>query len=181
MKVGLQLDGRLTIETFEDEKLVGSWVADNVICVAGLSDVASAISYLGVEDIANNIGVSPTVITPIYGAIGGGVTGTTFTTDTPSTADTQLSNEISRSTASAAAYAPALGSNPGQVVWQFQFPINNSNNNYTLTEAGVFVLASSVTNSGDMFDHALFTPNAQWLIGQSLVLSIQISLYATSW
>lgn len=179
MKTGLEFHGRLIIETFDEstKTAAGKWEADNTICINGLTDVAAAISYLGVQDIAADIGTTPVYITPIYGAVGNG----DIVTTPPSLVDTALVNEISRSTASASGYAPALGSNPGQVVWQFQFPINNSGSNYTITEAGVFVQASETTGSGDLFDHAVFSPSAQWLTNQSMILSLQLSLYPVAW
>lgn len=172
MKAGLDFHGKLIIETFDGETLTNRCEAENTICIAGLTDVAAAISYLGVQDIATDIGTSSAIIAPIYGAIG---TGTTQ----PSVADTQLTNEIARTTASASGYVPALGSNPGQSVWQFQFPINTTGTSYTISEAGIFVLAQNVTNFGDLFDHALFNPTVQWPNGQFLILSLQLSLYAT--
>ena len=174
MKTGLDLHGKLIIETFKDDVCTSRHEAENTICIAGLTDVAAAISYLGVQDIATDIGTSPVVITPIYGAIGTG----DVTTVPPAVTDTQLVNEIGRATASASGYAPALGSNPGQSIWQFQFPINTSGTTYTLTEAGVFVLAQDITNDGDLFDHAAFNPTVQWPVGQFIVLSLQLSLYA---
>jgi len=177
MNAGLNFHGKLIIETFKDDEKTSHHEADNVICIAGLSDVASAIAYLGVQDIATDIGTSPITITPLYGAIGIG----DVTTTPPALTDTQLVNEVSRVTASASGFSPALGSNPGQAIWQFQFPINNTGTSYTLTEAGVFVLATSATNSGDMFDHAAFSPTVTWPSGQFLILSLQLSLYAVSW
>ena len=177
MKTGLEFHGKLIIETFQDASLIKKYEADNTICIAGLSDVAAAISYLGVQDIAADIGTSSVLITPIYGAIGiGNVIATP-----PAITDTQLLSEISRSTASASGYSPAIGSNPAQAIWQFEFPINNSGTDYVLTEAGVFVLANTDTNSGDMFDHAAFVPTITWAAGQSLILSLQLSLYAVAW
>jgi hypothetical protein len=177
MSSGLEFHGKLIIETFDGDILIQHHEAENTICSAGLTDVAGALAYLGVEDIADQIGTSPYVITPLYGAIGTGDVANT----PPAVSDVQLLNEISRSTASASGYVPALGANPGQAVWQFQFPINNDPTAYTLTEAGVFVLAEDITNMGDLFDHAAFNPTVTWPIGQSLVLSLQISLYAVSW
>jgi hypothetical protein len=177
MTAGLEFRGRLIIETFDLERRTNRFVANNTVCVNGLSDVAACIAYLGVEDIAEEIGTEPCVITPIYGAIGNGDVIAT----PPAVSDYQLLNEISRTTATASGFAPALGSNPGQAVWQFQFPINNSGADFTLTEAGVFVLAENITNSGDLFDHAEFNPVATWPAAQSLILSLQLSLYAVSW
>ena len=177
MNSGLNFHGRLIVETFDGGVLTSHHEADNTICIAGLTDVAAAISYLGVQDIAAQIGSSPYTITPIYGAIGTG----DVTTNPPSVSDTQLQNELTRTTAVASGYAPALGSNPGQAIWQFQFPINNSSTAYTITEAGVFVLATSDQNNGDLFDHAAFSPTITWPIGQNLVLSLQLSLYAVAW
>jgi hypothetical protein len=175
--IGLQLDGKLIIETFKDSQLVSHFKEENTICIAGLTDFAAAMSYLGVQDIASSISTSPVIITPMYGAIGNG-----DVTDTPpALTDIQLINEVARVPASASGYVPALGSNPAQSVWQFQFPINNSGADFTITEAGVFVLSSAVTNYGDMFDHAAFAPTVDWAAGQSLVLSLQLSLYAVAW
>jgi hypothetical protein len=177
MNAGLNFRGKLIIETFDGRLQIGKWEADNTVCIAGLTDVAGSLAYLGVQDIAADIGTSPYIITPLYGALGiGDVTSTP-----PSVADVQLVNELTRVTATASGFAPALGSNPGQAVWQFQFPINNFGGDYTLSEAGVFVLAESTTNSGDLLDHAAFNPLATWPAGQSLVLSLQLSLYAVAW
>jgi len=177
MNAGLNFHGKLKVETFDGKIRTGMWEEDNTICTAGLSDVAAAIAYLGVQDIAADIGTSPYIITPIYGAIG---IGDVYTIP-PAISDTQLKQELSRTTASASGYISAVGSNPGQAVWQFQFPINNSNTDYVLTEAGVFVLAENQANSGDMLDHAAFNPTVTWPVGQSLVLSLQLSLYAVAW
>jgi hypothetical protein len=177
MRAGLNFKGKFTLETFDGDLRTGHWEANNTVCIAGLTDVAGAIAYLGVEDIADEIGTSPYVITPIYGALGTG-----DVTDTPpSVSDIQLANEITRTTATSSGFVPALGANPGQAVWQFQFPINNNGSDFTLTEAGVFVLAENITNNGDLLDHAAFDPLATWPAGQSLILSLQLSLYAVSW
>lgn len=177
MNAGLSFHGKLTIESFDGQKRTGRWEADNTICISGLTDVAGSLAYLGVQDIADEIGTSPYIITPIYGAIGIG----DVTTTPPAVSDVQLVNEISRTTATASGFAPALGSNPGQAIWQFQFPINNSGTSYSLTEAGVFVLAENITNNGDLLDHAAFVPVASWPAGQSVILSLQLSLYAVAW
>jgi len=177
MSAKLELYGRLIIETFDGDVLTKKTEADNVICLAGLTGVAAALSYLGVEDIAGDIDSTPAIIYPVYGAIGTG----DVTSDPPAMTDTQLVSELSRATISAQASAPAIGTNPGQVIWQFQFPINNSGADYTITEAGIFVLANGGTNSGDMFDHAAFNPVVTWPANQSMILSLQLSLYAVSW
>jgi hypothetical protein len=177
MNAGLNLHGKFTIETFKNGKIVNKYEADNTICIAGLSGVASALSYLGVQDIASNIGSTPVIITPLYGAVGVG----DVTTTPPSVNDTQLAYEVSREPAADSGFAPAVGVNPAQSIWQFQFPINNTGGDILLTEAGVFILASPNINSGDMFDHAAFAPTVTWASGQSLVLSLQISLYAVAW
>jgi hypothetical protein len=177
MKAGLNLTGKFTLETFSGDIRTGVWRTNNTICIAGLTDVAGALSYLGVQDIADEIGTTPYIITPVYGALGTG----DVTNNPPSVADVQLVNEITRTTATASGFVPALGANPGQTVWQFQFPINNSGADYSLTEAGVFVLAENVTNNGDLLDHAAFNPLATWPAGQSLILSLQLSLYAVAW
>ena len=177
MNAGLNFHGKLKVETFNGEIRTSVWEEDNTICNIGLSDVAASIAYLGVQDIAADIGTSPYVITPIYGAIG---IGDVYTVP-PAVSDTRLKEELSRTTASASGFISAVGSNPGQAIWQFQFPINNSTNDYVLTEAGVFVLAGSAANSGDMLDHAAFNPTVTWPVGQSLVLSLQLSLYAVAW
>ena len=177
MRVGLDIKGRFTLETFDGNNRTARWETDNTVCIAGLTDVAGALSYLGVQDIADEIGTSPYVITPIYGALGTG----DVTTNPPSVSDIQLVNEITRTTATASGFVPALGANPGQAVWQFQFPINNSGADYVLTEAGVFTLAEDITINGDLLDHAAFNPLATLPAGQSLILSLQLSLYAVSW
>lgn len=181
MNAGIKFDGKLKIQTLKDNCVTGEWTNENTMCIAGLSDIAAAIAYLGVQDIANNIDTVPAVITPIYGALGNG----NVTAYPPSVVDTTLVNELDspygRTTASSSAFAPALGTNPAQVIWQFAFPINTSGSNFTITEAGIFALANDASGSGDMIDHAAFNPTVTWPNGQSLILSLQLSLYAVAW
>lgn len=96
----------------------------------------------------------------------------TFTVGT-SPQDTALYNEIARSVVSASAMTPSSGNTGSATIWQFQFSVTQSA--LTLTEAGLYCLASVTPDSGDLLDHALFVPTFAWDAGTSLTLSAQLT------
>ena len=105
-----------------------------------------------------------------------------FSPGTPGPTDTSLYNELANGTGRAT--ATSQGSVPASVssstnatfTWQFQFPINNTGSTITVSEAGVFLLATGTINVGNLLNHALLNPAASWGNGQMLTLSVSIGL-----
>lgn len=141
--------GRVVIP---DEEVHGRREGDNVMCTNGVTALAAALVWSGIQDQAANIGITtPTYLTPLYGAIGTGTAPVTV-----SAADTALSVEYARTTVGAGASVPSTSSLPSQLTWLFYFPQPAST--ITVTEAGVFVNASATAGSGTMLDHWAFSP-----------------------
>lgn len=160
----LKVVGRLTLETYDrDGNLTGRVVAENTPCLAGLNDLAAAVGWAGSQDQASLIGAQSAFLTPLYGAVGTG-------TGTPAITDTELYDELTRSTVSAVASSPL--SNGAATIFQFQFPVNALS--YTITEVGLFTLASVAVNSGDLLDHAIISPSFTWTLGETMTLSAQL-------
>ena len=103
-----------------------------------------------------------------------------FSPGTPDPTDTSLYNEFptgsGRTTAAAAASAPAGSSTNATFTWQFQFPINGTSSSIFVTEAGVFLLADAGKSDGNLLNHTLLNPAAEWASGQMLTLSVSIGL-----
>lgn len=125
---------------------------DNVMCTAGVTALAAALVWSGIQDQAANLGITTaTYLTPLYGAIGTGTAPVTV-----SAADTALAVEAARTTVGAGASVPSTASIPAQLTWLFYLPQPAST--LTVTEAGVFLNASSTSGSGTMLDHWAFSP-----------------------
>jgi len=143
--------------------------ADNIMCVNGLSQMIQAFLWSSIADQNTNMG-SPydaTFMYPIYGAIGTGVT-------TPLATDTTLTTEQARAIcASGGATNASVGGDP-QLVWAFLFPAPGSAQ--TISEAGVFLCASSVANNGFLLDHALISPTVAQSTTQLLTLTVDITI-----
>lgn len=141
--------GRLAIP---DEQIHERREGDNVMCTAGVTVLAAALVWSGIQDQAANLGVtSPTYLTPLWGAIGDGTAPVTV-----SASDTALAAEVSRTTVGDGASVPSTSSIPAQLTWLFYFPQPASA--LTLTEAGVFVNASGTSGAGTLLDHWAFSP-----------------------
>ncbi len=98
------------------------------------------------------------------------VSGSESLTAGTSPTDSILYNELSRSTVTAVAASP---NSPGaSTTWQFQFGLSQTAQ--TITEAGLFCLASATSGSGDLLDHALFVPEFSWPALQSLTLTADL-------
>lgn len=135
---------------------------DNIMCTNGLTALASALVWSGIQDQAANLGVTtPTYLTPLYGAVGTG-------TGTVAASDTALFAELARQTVSAGASSPATGSVNAQTTWLFYFPQPTST--WTVTEAGVFAGATSTAGSGTMIDHWAFSPTLTVPTTDTLIL-----------
>lgn len=166
---GLRVRGRLSLLVLDASgEVVDRRDGDNVTCVSGLTAIAAALVWSGIQDQASNLGVtSPTYLTPLYGAVGSG-------SGTVSSADTQLFSELNRTTVSAGASSPATASINAITTWQFYFPQPAST--WTVTEAGVFANASDTTNAGTMLDHWAFSPSVSVPGTNTLLLQVAFSI-----
>lgn len=159
--------GRLTLILLDgDGNEVDRREGDNVICVTGYTAMAAALMWSGIQDQANNLGItSPTYLTPLYGAIGSGV-------GTPSHTDTQLFSELERTTVGAGASTPATSTVSALCTWMFFFP--NPLSTMIVTEAGVFTNATGTANSGSMLDHWAFSPSVTVPTANSFILQVSL-------
>jgi hypothetical protein len=166
---GLTIKGRLSITIFDEEKNVVDYrEGDNVVCTNGLTVMAAALVWAGIQDVAGDLGVtSGTYLTPLYGAIGTG-------TGVVDAADVALFTELSRVQVGAGASVPATPGLNAQTTWQFYFPSPAINT--TITEAGVFALATSTSGAGTMMDHWLFSPTVSFTTANTLLLQVSFSL-----
>jgi hypothetical protein len=140
---------------------------DNVMCTTGWTALAAAMVWAGLQDQASNLGLtSATFLTPLYGAVGNG-------SGTPAKSDSQLFAELSRQTVGAGASSPATSSIAAETTWLFYFA--SPATTWTVTEAGLFALASSATNSGSMVDHWAFSPTVTVPTTDSLITEISLA------
>lgn len=162
-----QRTGRLVLP---DDQVHEHRAGDNVMCTAGVTALAAALVWAGIQDQASNIGVTtPTYLTPLWGAIGTGTAPVTV-----SAADTALSVEFSRTTVGAGASVPATASLPAQLTWLFYFPQPSSTT--TVTEAGVFVNASGTPGAGTLLDHWAFSPTLPVPTSDTVLLQASFSI-----
>lgn len=151
-----------------DSAIVDQRDGDNIMCTNGLSTLAGAIVWSGIQDQAASIGVTtPTYLTPLYGAVGSG-------SGTPAISDTQLFSELARQTVNAGASSPATPSINALATWLFYF--SSPSTTWTVTEAGVFVNSSSTVNSGTMLDHWAFSPTLTVTPTNTLILQTAFSV-----
>lgn len=167
------LHGHLSLSVLdEDGAVVDRRDGSNVMCTQGLSAIAAALVWAGIQDQAVNLGVTQaTYLTPLWGAVGSG-------SGTVSAADTALFSEISRQTVGAGASSPATASINAQSTWLFYFP--NPGSTWTVTEAGVFASgsssAASVITAGVMLDHWAFSPALTVTTANTLLLQASFSI-----
>lgn len=166
---GITIKGRLSITTFDlDGNVVDHREGDNVVCTSGLTAIAAAVVWSGIEDVAGNLGVTtPTYLAPLWGAIGIGA-------GTVAASDTALFSEYNRVQVGAGASVPATPTLNAQITWQFYFPQPASNT--TITEAGVFANATSTAGAGLMMDHWTFTPSISFNVANTLLLQVSFSI-----
>lgn len=151
-----------------DNAIVDQRVGDNIMCTNGLTALAGAIVWSGIQDQAANIGVTaPTYLTPLYGAVGSGA-------GTPAISDTQLFSELGRQTVNAGASSPATPSINALATWLFYF--SSPSVTWTVTEAGVFVNATATSNSGTLLDHWAFSPTLTVSTSNTLILQAAFSV-----
>jgi len=158
--------GLVTVRVVEDGEIVDEVSASNVVTLNGLTALAQALMWSGVQDQATILGMTtPIFLTPLYGAVGQG-------NGTPSNQDTALFSELARTTVTGGGSLQADSQNGAQTVWSFAFGITSQT--WTITEAGVFANASP--SSGTLVNHAVLpspvtkNPNAQIQLQISLTL-----------
>lgn len=166
---GIGIKGRLSITTFD---LAGDVVdhreGDNVVCTNGLTVIAAALVWSGLEDVAGNIGVTtPTYVAPLWGAIGTG-------TGTVAASDTALFTEYGRVQVGAGGSVPATPAINAQATWQFYFPQPTANQ--IITEAGIFANATSTAGAGTMMDHWAFSPTVSFTTANTLLLQVSFTI-----
>lgn len=145
---------------------------NNIMCTAGLTVLAQALVWSGIQDQAANLGVtSPNYLTPLWGAVGNG-------SGTVSAGDVALFNELSRQTVGAGASSPATPTISAAATWLFYFP--QPSVPWTLTEAGVFANGSSnnatVATAGTLIDHWSFSPSITVPTTDTLILQASFSI-----
>jgi hypothetical protein len=141
---------------------------DNVMCAVGLTTIAAAMVWSGIQDQAANLGVTtPTYLTPLYGAVGSG-------SGTPTVTDVQLFSELGRQVVTSGASTPATGTISAQTTWLFYFA--SPATNWTVTEAGVFANAFSSANSGSLLDHWAFSPSLTVTTANMLILQASFAI-----
>lgn len=169
----LSLHGRLSLTVIKPDGTVRERrEGDNVMCTGGLSVLAGAIVWSGIQDQAANQGVTePTYLTPLWGAVGSG-------TGTPAASDTLLFSELGREIVGAGASSPATASISAAITWLFYFP--SPPVTWTVTEAGVFANGtsdgSSTATSGTMIDHWAFSPSVTVPTTDTLILQATFSV-----
>lgn len=165
----IKIEGHLAVQVIKpDGSIRDERKGKNVICLNGLTAMAAALVWSGIQDQASNLGVTtPTFMTPLYGAVGDG-------SGTPANTDTALFAELGRSAVGAGASSPATQTVSAQTTWQFFF--NSPLTQWTLTEAGIFAFASDVAGSGTMMDHWAFSPNVVVPTTDTILLQVSFSL-----
>ena len=167
------IHGHLSLTVMdEDNNVVDFREGDNIMCTAGLTVLASALVWSGIQDQAGSLGVTtPTYLTPLWGAVGSG-------TGTVAASDTLLFTELGRVTVGAGAAAPATPTINAQTTWLFYFP--SPSVTWTVTEAGVFANGSSnagtVATAGAMIDHWTFSPSVTVSSVNTLILQASFTV-----
>lgn len=167
------IHGRLSITVLDpDNNIVDYREGDNIMCTNGVTAIANALVWSGIQDQAANLGVtSPTYLTPLWGAIGSSTTA-------PTAADTLLGAELARVTVGAGSSLPATATIPAETIWTFYFPTPTTS--YTVGEAGVFANGSSnpatVATAGILLDHWVFSPTVTVTNPNTLILQAAFNL-----
>jgi hypothetical protein len=145
---------------------------DNVMCTVGLTALAGALVWSGIQDVAASQGVTQaTYLSPLWGAVGSG-------SGTVSPSDTLLFSELGRQQVGAGASSPATPSIPAQVTWLFYFPSPSAP--WNVTEAGLFANGSSdggsVSTAGALIDHWAFSPAITVPTSDTLILEASFAI-----
>lgn len=155
-----------------DGNVVDERHGNNTMCTNGMTAIANALVWSGIQDQAANLGLTtPTYLTPLWGAIGSGTTPATA-------ADTLLTAELARSTVGAGSSSPATPTIASQAIWTFYFPAPTTS--YTVGEAGVFANGTSsnatVQSAGILLDHWVFSPTVTVTNPNTLILQATFNL-----
>lgn len=167
------INGHLSLTVVDpDGNVVDHREGDNTMCTAGLTVIANALVWSGLQDQAANLGVTtPIYLTPLWGAIGSGTTPAT-------SSDTLLTAELARVTVGAGSSSPATSTVAAQTIWTFYFPTPASS--YTVGEAGVFANGTSVATSpstaGTLIDHWVFSPTVTVINPNTLILQASFNI-----
>jgi len=137
-----------------------------------------AVSQVSTATIVTWIDPTSTFVALSNNAIGTTSNYVAFSYALTSTSDVALISELERQPAVYAGSVHGSSITNPQFIWQFQFPIN-STQTYTITEAGVFTLATPASGSGDLLNHTFINPPVTWGVGQMLMLSVSIGLQAS--
>lgn len=166
-------EGRLSVYVVDpDGNVVDERHGKNTMCTAGMTAIANALVYSGIQDQAANLGVTTSYyLTPLWGAIGSSTTAATA-------ADVLLGAELARVTVGAGSSAPATPTIASQATWTFYFPTPATS--YTVGEAGVFANGTSsnanVQTAGILLDHWVFTPTVTVTNPNTLILQATFNL-----
>lgn len=170
---GIGFQGRLSLKVVDpDGNVIDERIGNNTMCTVGMTAIAAALVWSGVQDQAANLGITnATYLTPLYGAIGSGSTAATA-------ADTLLTAELARVTIGGATSLPATPSLPSQVLWTFYFPAPTVS--YSVNEAGVFANGSPASTpvalAGTLLDHWVFSPTITVNNPNTLILQATFNL-----
>lgn len=161
----VRLKGIVTVRLFdEDNILVDEVVAPNIVTVNGLSVLAQALMWSGVQDQSANLGMNtPLTLTPLYGAVGSGTTAATNT-------DVSLNSELGRTTVSGGGSLTADSTQGAQAVWSFYFGVGAST--WSINEAGVFANASA--SSGTLVNHVILPQTVTKRANASIQLQVNL-------
>lgn len=168
-----RIKGRLALEVIRPDGTIRERrEGSNIMCTAGLTVLAQALVWSGIQDQAANLGVaSASYLTPLWGAVGNGA-------GTVAASDVALFSELSRQTVGAGASSPATPSIPAQATWLFYYP--SPATTWTVTEAGVFANGSSnpatVATAGFLIDHWAFSPAVTVPTSDTLILQASFSI-----
>lgn len=172
-QAALGIHGRLSLTVIKPDGTVRDHrEGDNIMCTAGLSVLASALVWSGIQDHAANQGVTqPTYLTPLWGAVGSG-------SGTVAASDTLLFAELGRVIVGAGAASPATSTIPALLTWLFYFP--SPATTWVVTEAGVFANGSSsdlnVQTAGTLLDHWAFSPSVTVPTTDTLILQATFTI-----
>jgi hypothetical protein len=168
-----RIKGSLSLDVVDpDGAVVDHREGDNIMCTAGLTVLASALAWSGIQDQAANLGSPPPMyLTPLWGAVGSGA-------GTVAASDTALFSEIGRQTVGASASSPATPTISAQTTWLFYFPSPAST--WTVTEAGLFAQGTSnpatIATAGYLIDHWAFSPAVTVSTANTLILQATFSI-----
>ena len=152
-----RMRGRVTIRAYRagTKELVQEIVQDNLVMQGSSTGTDLIIQrLLGTNTYSLNIN---------YGAIGSGSTA-------PAISDTKLTTEVARTTV-----AYSQRSSATAAMFQFFFP-DSVLANGTYPEFGMFVDATATANSGQIFNHALFTTSYTKVAGTDTTVEVDLSI-----